>query len=628
MPISSDFTINRSLKTVTHTSGSTIYTVNQLYSYLMDEFDELASLDDTIPMSAQTPTSYSLINGWFIPDASYQFLSGGAITSIGHDAASFTDGIYILSFGSSGYTSAIAGDIGKTVVSSSGSTGILLDYNNTTREWYVRELTGSTWANTNTITITSGTGAGTLNATAVTGESLFSNLYTLGTLVSGTQLYIEQNGAVISTYWSTGQIDLLLKVKKAGTLIDSGFVRVFAREYTDLYDHFSIDLSGGGRNPVPLTTFDDLNNQTSSGTVAGWTDVTITFGTISRDLDNGNGAKNYDVEIDCGSRANLKEVYERLKYVTRRGETATLNSIQGQLYRLANGSYTEVKQSPFGTFAGTTFFGARGIWLKNVPAGDVKNFQLIAADGTTQSPPNTVSVIVNSLIAGDRVAVFKTSSGLINKAQYNLGSGNNTGNTSIVIDSSITADTPKAGVFRIVVDQNTDHRYRYSTWATSTFTLVTIPNGTVTTANGAGTTLINSSATFITSGVLPGDIVHNFTDGSIGYVISVDSETQITHTPLTGGTENDWDSSDAYRINKLVQNYGSTLDGYVPIIDKVSTGSSVTNTLVYSTDIPVLIVVRNSFTVGNKIVPFQVAGTVGSNGLTVSAIRTLDTIVS
>lgn len=630
MPIGSDFTIDYSLRTVKHTSGTTVYTAQALYSWLQDTFDELTSLDDSVPMSAQTPTDFTLINGWFIDDPSFQFLSGGSVKTIGWDAATYSDGIYTLSFQSSGYTNVISGDIGKTVVSSSGSNGTLLAYDNTLRKWWVRRGTGTTWNNTNTITITSGTGAGTLNAAGATGEAQFSNVYTIGSIVSGSQLYVEQNGAVITTYWSTGHIDLVLKVKDNGSLINSGKVRVFAREYTDLYSHFEADLSGAGRTPVPLATSDDLDNQTSSGTVAGWTDVTITFGTVSRDLDNGNGAKDYDVEIDCGSRTSLAEVYERLKYVTRRGETTTLNGTQGQIYRSANSSYTEVTASPFGTFAGGKFFGARGVYLKNVPSGDITDYQLIAADGTTQIPPNQVGVTVSSVIAGDRVAVFETSGGSIVKNQYTLTTGNNAAGTSLVMSGSIASDTPKSsgGVVRIVVDGNTEHRYEYTTWATATFTLKTIPNATVTTSNSGGTTLIASAATFVTSGVAAGMLIKNTTDGSTAYVISVDSETQLTVSGLTGGSDNRFDTSDTVTINKLVQNYSSGLNVYVPLIDKVATGTSVSTSLVYSSNVPVLVRVRNSTTSGNKIVPFETTGTVTSTGLTVSAIRTADTIIS
>ena len=84
MAIQDDWTVDYVAKTVTHTAGTTVYTVNALYSYLMDLFDELGQMDDSVPMSAQTPTEYSLINGWdFGAEATdIQFLSGGNLQHI------------------------------------------------------------------------------------------------------------------------------------------------------------------------------------------------------------------------------------------------------------------------------------------------------------------------------------------------------------------------------------------------------------------------------------------------------------------------------------------------------------------------------------------------------------------
>ena len=63
-------------------------------------------------------------------------------------------------------------------------------------------------------------------------------------------------------------------------------------------------------------------------------------------------------------------------------------------------------------------------------------------------------------------------------------------------------------------------------------------------ANGEAT-LTDSAADF--SDVSSGDIVHNTTDGSDGIVLSKTSSTVLV-TALFGGTDNDWDSSDAYVI--------------------------------------------------------------------------------
>ncbi|MFA5340609.1 MAG: hypothetical protein WC332_02415 [Clostridia bacterium] len=69
------------------------------------------------------------------------------------------------------------------------------------------------------------------------------------------------------------------------------------------------------------------------------------------------------------------------------------------------------------------------------------------------------------------------------------------------------------------------------------------------TSDGASTngecTCTDSSAPF--TNVKVGDDIHNTTDGSDGVVIAVTSTSALV-TTLFGGTDNDWDSSDAYII--------------------------------------------------------------------------------
>ncbi len=80
MAIYDDFSLNYTTKKISHASGSTRYTVNALYSWLMDLFDDASQMDDTVPMSAQTPTEYTLINGWtFNADSDLGYLYGGSI---------------------------------------------------------------------------------------------------------------------------------------------------------------------------------------------------------------------------------------------------------------------------------------------------------------------------------------------------------------------------------------------------------------------------------------------------------------------------------------------------------------------------------------------------------------------
>ncbi len=111
--------------------------------------------------------------------------------------------------------------------------------------------------------------------------------------------------------------------------------------------------------------------------------------------------------------------------------------------------------------------------------------------------------------------------------------------------------------------------------------------GTHTGGNNSATTLTDSSGDFIDKGVEPGDTVTNTTDGnSVWNVESVDSATQLTLSlTTTGGGDDDFDTSDAYTIDKAVSHQGSRaeeirkiriitdLDVYIRIDGDASSGS-------------------------------------------------------
>jgi len=134
--------------------------------------------------SGYTPTirPNGLITGGLITPASSEtsdYVDVAALTAylagVATEVAAATDNdcnradqtYFILSFASDGYTNAAVGDIGKTVVGTTTSdSGTLLAYNNTTRQWLIEEDadTDDFDDSDEGITITTGTGAGTLNA--------------------------------------------------------------------------------------------------------------------------------------------------------------------------------------------------------------------------------------------------------------------------------------------------------------------------------------------------------------------------------------------------------------------------------------------------------------------------------
>lgn len=475
MAIGDDFSVNYVTKRVYHSSGSTIYTVNQLYSWLQNTFDDAGQMDDDVPMSAQTPTAYTLINNWFLDEDSMEYLEGGAISTLG-----WANNIHVVVLQESGYADLQSSDLDLPVTDDAVTVGPLLGYDNVERKIWVRDTRGTytAIANGSDIDVTGGTQNNTSESDG-TGESLYTNVYTLGSLASpAPHIYFIQGAThVTPEFWADGHVDLLFKVKEKSALIASGYVKVFARQWTDLFDHFEIDLSPGGRQAVPLATSDDLNNTTASGTVAGWSDISIgVAGPYSKDIGDGAGPQNYDYSIDCATRP-LSQVYEYLKYVTRENSQFNIDGQYGERYTKVVGSaYTEVKAAPFGTFAGGTFFGARGIWIENMAGTDSENYQLIDSANNVRTPPTQAPITFTSVEWGDRVLVCEStgqSSTAIKKNQYTVSGTISAGSDYIHVTIPIPQDTPVSGFIRVVDTGTSEERYTYSGWADHTFGLNT-----------------------------------------------------------------------------------------------------------------------------------------------------------
>ena len=75
----------------------------------------------------------------------------------------------------------------------------------------------------------------------------------------------------------------------------------------------------------------------------------------------------------------------------------------------------------------------------------------------------------------------------------------------------------------------------------------------------------------------------------------------------------------------LAKTYLDGSGSYVPLIDVQAKTTAVSNTLVQTSTIPVLIRVRNG-TLDNGILPFEVESSVLGTGMAVAAIRTSDPI--
>jgi hypothetical protein len=298
----------------------------------------------------------------------------------------------------------------------------------------------------------------------------YSGLKTIGGIVAASPVYVVQNGSKLTSFWSNGHIQILVKVKTGGSLIDFGNVTAFSRKWGQTYSHFDVNLSAGGETSAALSTALDSAILLTEGQAALLSSkVTVTFGDTTQDLGNGNGSKLYKGTIALSGGCTLQEAYQYLQYLTRESSSATLNSIPGWRYRVLNSAYTEIPSAPFGTFAGGTFFVAQGWWLTGVLVAESTKYQLIAHDGTTQVPPTFATISVGNLVSGDRVLVARDDgTGNILKDEYTPVAASS-GATSIQVVESIKADTPASGVIRIK-----GKRYTYASYTAGTKTFNTL----------------------------------------------------------------------------------------------------------------------------------------------------------
>lgn len=299
-------------------------------------------------------------------------------------------------------------------------------------------------------------------------------------------------------------------------------------------------------------------------------------------------------------------------------------------------TFAPKKASPLGTFAGGTFFGARGVLISEWVTADENKFQLTTVDGETKARPTAITIEVTNLVGGaetsvlhDRVSVFRLTGagGSINKTEFSAAGGEAIGDATIVVDAAIPQDVPgktSGGVLRIrdASDNYQGYRVRYASWSSSTFTLA---NYAFTATAGTGSTTIVKSGGGFNAAAKRGDIVVNNGNGhdGISYIISVDSDTQVTISPAITGQV----STDQIEFNAVPIAMNTADDVYVPLIDKYAAAATAEVSIQYSGTINFRVVVRNS-SAATKILPFTTDDSTSGTSRSIATIRTTDTIIT
>jgi len=365
----------------------------------------------------------------------------------------------------------------------------------------------------------------------------------------------------------------------------------------------------------------------------------------------------YSVFIEGGSIYNtgrsLSDIYAYLQFYVRDGQDiitrpiytsdgSAITRVAGEEYTKAVSSYSATKTAPFGTLAGTTFFGAQGVWIQGMRTVDNNNVKVTTHAGVLESPDPSIDLTISNTRVGDRVAVYlkHPTLPLPKKDQYTShNTANVQGDSTFERDATnFPNDTPPSGSF-IVVDTSAseEHRYRYLSWSTTVLTMPTKKTGSVTTDTDSQT-LIDAGATFTsggTSAVQIGDIIRRTNnEGGWAYVTTVSSATQLVTTLLSTSAQPNWDGTapaDTYEINALVVTYNNTDTFFIPYMDfredvgTDSTPGSQTVTVNYVANRDVVIEARNVENT-TQIIPFKTTNTITSTGLSQSIIRNEDTV--
>lgn len=228
-------------------------------------------------------------------------------------------------------------------------------------------------------------------------DNIWTNIQTLGTIVAETTIYIEQDGEIVWTAGATGHINMLLKTTDAGEEIDSSKFTVYARKFQQEYASFST-VGGSVVAPCPLSTKADTNLTISEGTIQAYEGLSITWGAVTKDAEDGEGLQPYSVVIDGGGKT-LKEIYNWVQYqLLQETDIDSAESVH-------IGNMTD----PLIAMAGSTVITKQGVWIEDFAAIDANFIRYVDDNGVMHTPPQYITISVDAPVgmAGGRVAVYR-----------------------------------------------------------------------------------------------------------------------------------------------------------------------------------------------------------------------------
>lgn len=464
------------------------------------------------------------------------------------------------------------------------------------------------------------------------GDTLYSGLVVVGSVYGTTTLQVVQNNALYDTdapFWGNGiNVDaannvltkMLIKTRDAGADIDGKRIRVYAREWNATFAEFAVTM-GLGNSTAAIFTNQDLNNATASGTVAGWTTITNVEGYQTIDLNNGNGAQPYYSQWNRDVYT-INQLYERAKYITRRGTAETIHGIDGELFRgiTHEVDYTGESGGPFqedeilswgtGATAGTGLLlalddnGTTGTFWIQLLTGVAPNANTIT--GGTSSATATASTVTARTLS----SVFlgqSTGTSLIGAYGVGVESADLTNNDKLFDLTNTQQQPPNNVTFTVFGLVNGEDRVLVTNDSSGIDTTQMTLN---TTLNGAGVTTID-----VGTGNIPADTPQT---GVLRIVLDDGRHRYIAYTAHDGDDGFTVASSDFTDPDDATAGNGV----YIGYIDKLAASTSESFTVVYDSDRTLFVRVRDGG--ASPIKTFETTGTLGSAGGSTTAIRTSD----
>jgi len=472
------------------------------------------------------------------------------------------------------------------------------------------------------------------------GDTIYDGIVNYGN--ADVQIQIIQDGAVLADdWWNYGGAGLnadatqgishrfMIKVRTGGSDIDNRRLIGTCRTFGNTYSEFVINATARGNNVLALTDSDDLNNETASGTVSGWTTITnTTEGYANIDVDNDSTDEYYYSEWDKATYT-INQFYERMKWLTRDGSSSTLYGLNGELFRgithqiaLSSGSGTWVEPESLswgsGSTAGTgqllavdntTASSSTKMWIQLLTGVAPSSNTITGNGGATATAGTVTERTISKPFCG-----ASTGSAIIGAYGFGVEATDLTSNDKVFDLDNNQVTPPNYVTFTVNGLVSGEDRVLVGPWDGSSTDTEGNPEVDYnqltlnTTLNSSGQTSI------VCTSSIPTDTPSS---GTVRVELDTGRYRRVAYTSYSGSTfttaSTDWtDPDDATSGNNI----------WVSYIDKLAASTSESFTGVYSTDRSLVVKARDGG--GTPIKEFITSGTLTSSGGSSTVIRTSD----